>query len=81
MPGCKGENANIEEALQHFLRSPSYTQGDDDLDFLHREDLCGLRLNLDYLKPETLLESHGIAHTVIVFGSTRITETALARRR
>jgi hypothetical protein len=51
------------------------------LDFLHREDLCGLRLNLDYLKPETLLESHGIAHTVIVFGSTRITETALARRR
>jgi uncharacterized protein (TIGR00730 family) len=57
-----------------------YLAADRDLDFLGREDIRGLRLMLDYLKPQTLLTEHDIAHTIVVFGSTRIPEPAAARR-
>jgi len=39
-----------------------------------------VRLQLDYLKTENLLEAHGIAHTIVVFGSTRISEPQAAER-
>jgi uncharacterized protein (TIGR00730 family) len=41
----------------------------------------GARLQIDYLKPELLLEEHGIHQTIVVFGSTRICEPAAARRK
>jgi uncharacterized protein (TIGR00730 family) len=40
----------------------------------------GVRLMLDYLKPQTLLNEHDVAHTIVVFGSTRIPEPAAATR-
>lgn len=81
LPRSDAETPEAARAVQAILRSPSYAQADDDLEFLHRDDLRGLRLNLDYLKTEMLLESYGIGQTVVVFGSTRIPEPALARRR
>jgi hypothetical protein len=56
--------------VKAIIESPSYRQADRDLDFLAREDMRGLRLMLDYLKPQTLVTEHDVAHTV-VFGSTR----------
>ena len=41
----------------------------------------GVRLQIDYLKPELLLEEHEIHQTIVVFGSTRICEPAAARRK
>jgi uncharacterized protein (TIGR00730 family) len=41
----------------------------------------GVRLQLDFWKAEDLLAAHGIEHTIVVFGSTRIPEPAEARRR
>jgi uncharacterized protein (TIGR00730 family) len=38
-------------------------------------------LQIDYLKAELLLQRHGVEHTIVVFGSTRIPEAAAARRR
>ena len=35
------------------ITSPSYRRADRDLDFLQRGDMRGLRLMLDYLKPQT----------------------------
>ena len=35
---------------------------------------------MDYLKPELLLREHGIEHTIVVFGSTRIMEESEAKR-
>jgi len=64
-----------------ILASASYGQADQDVDFLNRPDTRGVRLQLDYLKPELLLEQHGIAHTIIVFGSTRIAEPPAAQRK
>jgi uncharacterized protein (TIGR00730 family) len=40
-----------------------------------------VRLQLDYLKPDNLLRKHGIQHTIVVFGSTRIVEPAAAQRK
>jgi uncharacterized protein (TIGR00730 family) len=38
-------------------------------------------LQLDYLKPQVLLNKHGIEHTIVVFGSTRIVEPTKAQQR
>ena len=40
----------------------------------------GVRLMLDYEKPQALLVEHDVAHTIVVFGSTRVPEPAVARR-
>jgi len=48
--------------------------------FLGRDEARGLRLQLEYLKPETLLHGHAIHDTVVVYGGTRILEPAAARR-
>lgn len=62
------------------MESPSYRQADQDVDFLDRTDVRGVRLEIDYLKAQLLLEKHRIRHTIVVFGSTRIPEPAAARR-
>ncbi len=75
------EDPDAPRRVEIILASPSYRQGDEDVDFLNRNDTRGVRLQIDYLKPELLLEQHGIVYTVVVFGSTRIPEPAAARRR
>ena len=34
-----------------------------------------------YAEAETLLRDHGVAHSIVVFGSTRVPEPAAARRK
>ena len=75
------EDPNAPARIQAILQSPSYREADQDVDFLNRDETRGLRLQLDYLKPECLLREHGIAHTIVVFGSTRICEPHAARSR
>jgi uncharacterized protein (TIGR00730 family) len=62
------------------MSSPSYRIADRDPDFLHLDENRGLRLHVDYLKPEMLLRQHGVQHTIVVFGGTRIQEAAAAAR-
>ena len=59
--------------------SPSYRLAFADNDFLLRDELRPVRLQLELLKPELLLEEHGISSTVVVFGSARIPEPSTAR--
>lgn len=80
-PKPSSDDPRAPELLKAILDSPSYRQADQDIYFLDREDSRGLRLQLDYLKPEVLLEEHGIANTIVVFGSTRICEPRAALRR
>jgi len=69
-----------QQRVQAILHGPSYRLADEDVDFLARDDLRALRLQLDYYKTELQLEQHGVEHTIVVFGSTRITEPAAAHR-
>ncbi len=62
-------------------RSASYRLAFTDTDFLLREELRPVRLQLELLKPELELQRHGIESTIVVFGSARIVEPAEARRR
>lgn len=74
------DDPDAPRRLQAILESASYREADRDVDFLQRDDTRGLRLQVDYLKPEFLLEKHRIRHTVVVLGSTRIREPAAAQR-
>lgn len=78
----------IQEATQAFYdygtpqsRSPSYRLAYDDLDFVMRDELRPVRLQLELLKPELTQKEHNIESTVVVFGSARIPDAdeALAR--
>lgn len=72
------------EALQRLLaikNSPSYRSADEDYDFLRDDSVRGVRLQIDYLKTELLLQEHKIEETISVFGGTRIVEEAHAKRK
>jgi len=79
-PKPDAEDPRAPGQVRAIVESPSYRTADRDPDFLDRPDMRGIRLMLDYLKPQTLLAGHDGAHTVVVFGSTRIPEPAAARR-
>ncbi|BCQ28958.1 TIGR00730 family Rossman fold protein (plasmid) [Caballeronia sp. NK8] len=87
-PGCanSGPHRNNDDRdaarrVQQLIGSPSYVQADQDADFLRRPEMCGLRLYMDYWKAEELLRRHGIDHTIVLYGSTRIVEHSDAQRR
>jgi uncharacterized protein (TIGR00730 family) len=67
--------------IQAILNSPNYLRAEEDTAFLQRDDVRGVRLEMDYLKPELLLGEHQIRHTIVIFGSTRICEPAGAQHR
>ena len=64
-------------------RSPSYRLAYADPDFLLRDELRPVRLQLELLKPELVLREHGIESTLVVFGSARVLspEAAMEGRR
>jgi uncharacterized protein (TIGR00730 family) len=66
--------------LDAILASPSYRQADEDVEFLHRDETRGVRLQLEYMRAESHLAGSGIGHAIVVFGSTRIPDPATARR-
>jgi uncharacterized protein (TIGR00730 family) len=80
-PKAIDEDPEAARRVQAILHSPSYRPADTDIDFLAEDGLRGVRLQLDYLKPELLLQQHRIRQTVVVFGSTRICEPAAAARK
>ncbi len=65
----RDERANRIKVL---TESPTYRLATDDPDFLEHNDLRGIRLQLEYLKPEWTMRQQGIGSTVIVFGSARL---------
>lgn len=53
-------------------RSAAYRLAFADDEFLCRDELRPVRLQLELLKPEMLMEEYGIASTVVLFGGARI---------
>jgi uncharacterized protein (TIGR00730 family) len=60
---------------------PNYLLAEDDKKFLKRPELRPVRLQLELLKPEIILEEQGVTSTLVVFGGTQIVERAEAERR
>lgn len=80
-PKPEHEDIRAPQLIAAIQNSPEYRQADEDVDFLHGDSVRGLRLQLDFLKAENLLKQHGIAHSIVVFGSTRVPEPQAARRK
>jgi hypothetical protein len=72
--------SKISRRVRNILASPSYRLAEQDQAFFERDEVRGLRLHAEYLKPELLLREHGIRDTIVVYGSTRIPEPATAAR-
>lgn len=60
-------------------RSGSYRLAYADSEFLLRDELRPVRLQLELLKPELILQEHQVESTVIIFGSARIPEPEAAQ--
>lgn len=52
--------------------APSFRLGFEDDDFLRRDELRAVRLQLELLKPDLILEENNISSTIVVFGSARV---------
>jgi uncharacterized protein (TIGR00730 family) len=62
-------------------RSSSYRLAYQDEEFILRDELRPVRLQLELLKPELILQENHIESTVVIFGSARIPEPQTAEAR
>jgi uncharacterized protein (TIGR00730 family) len=73
---------DAESARLHIdsaqCRSSSYTLAYQDVDFLLRDELRAVRLQLELLKPELILKEQHIESTIVIFGSARIPDPETA---
>ena len=53
-------------------RSPAYRLAFTDTEFLLREELRAIRLQLELLKPQMIMDERGIRSTIVMFGGARI---------
>ena len=61
--------------------SPAYRLAFDDEEFLLRDDMRPVRLQLELKKPEVLQQEEGIESTIVAFGSARIPDRTEAEKR
>jgi hypothetical protein len=80
-PKNASDDPHAAAAIRAIVQSPSYREADRDLDFLQEDGSRGVRLQLEYLKAETVLRAHNVAHTIVAFGGTRILEPQAAKRQ
>jgi uncharacterized protein (TIGR00730 family) len=61
--------------------SDSYILAFDDPEFLLRDELRPIRLQLEIMKPEIILQELGVNSTVVMFGGSRIPDPETAAKR
>jgi uncharacterized protein (TIGR00730 family) len=80
-PKSHHEDPQAVQEITAIMTDPAYLLALDDQAFLHSDAARGARLQLDYLKPETILQAYGIEHTIVAFGSARIIEPQSAQAK
>jgi len=66
---------------QWWEKEPSYRLAYKDIDFMSRNELRPVRLQLELMKAELMLAEHDIRSTIVVFGGTRIIEPQACRKK
>lgn len=61
-------------------RSHSYRLAYNDTEFMLRDELRPVRLQLELIKPELLQQQYGINSTVVIFGSASIPDAETAEQ-
>lgn len=81
-PGLGAEsNADRQNDNPHPGCSSSYKLAYTDEEFMLRDELLSVRLQLELLKADTLQDESGIHSTVVIFGSSRIPDVETATQR
>ena len=78
------EDAEKEEEVPHArYEGPesSYRLAFTDTDFLLREELRPVRMQLELLKPEMVQDEQGVEATIVIFGSARIVAPEAAQKQ
>lgn len=74
-------DAQLKANLERIVNSPNYRLATEDIDFLARDELRPVRMQLELLKPELALEREKIRSTIVVFGGTQIAPPEQAQQR
>lgn len=75
--GAKAARVHVDSPQ---TRSPSYRLAYQDEEFLLRDELRPVRLQLEHLKPELIQQEQNIESTIVVFGGSRIPDPERAKQ-
>ena len=67
--------------LNLIINSDSYKLAHEDIGFLNRNEMRGVRMLLEITKPDLILEANKILSTIIIFGGASITEESNTKKR
>jgi uncharacterized protein (TIGR00730 family) len=73
-PPATNADSDHVDRIRAIRQSHSYRQAHIDPDFMGRTELRPVRLQLELLKPELVMQEEGVASTIVVFGGTRVIE-------
>jgi uncharacterized protein (TIGR00730 family) len=63
---------DMTDRLRAIMEHPSYRLAYLDTDFIRSDELRPLRLELELMKPEIMMDEAGIESTIVVFGGTQV---------
>ena len=78
-PSAQEDATAHKPAVLYDGPGSSYKLAFTDTEFLLREELRPVRMQLELLKPELVQQAQGVESTIVIFGSARIRDGATAR--
>lgn len=78
-PTAQEDAQNVEPQSRYDAPGSAYRLAFTDTEFLLREELRPVRMQLELLKPELVQKAHNIESTVVIFGSARIVSAEAAQ--
>jgi predicted Rossmann-fold nucleotide-binding protein len=79
-PSAQDEARRVAGATRYAGPESAYRLAFTDTEFLLREELRPVRMQLELLKPELVQQEQGIQSTIVIFGSARILRPRPRRR-
>ncbi|MCU0775026.1 MAG: TIGR00730 family Rossman fold protein [Ideonella sp.] len=80
-PSAEEEVESLHPTGRYEQPGSAYKLAFADHEFLLREDLRPIRMQLELLKPELIQREHGVSSTIVIFGSARILPPDMAAAR
>lgn len=71
----------LDPRQEAILKSQSYVMAERDTVLLSRPNLTGIRLMLEYMKPQTAFLANDVYSTIVVLGGTRILDPLRSQER
>src|SRR3954452_20774007 len=71
-PSAKEDAEAVTPPSRYQGPESAYRLAFTDTEFLLREELRPVRMQLELLKPEMIQQEHGIESTIVIFGSARV---------